>query len=65
MKRFITEYAGYKKAKLIECKTSENEKIIYDNIAVIDKYVNACKCGLVTVDECIYKISSIGNYWSV
>ena len=61
MKRFITEYAGYKKAKLIECMTSENKKTIYDHIATIDKYVSACKCGLVTIDECIYKISSIGN----
>lgn len=64
MKQFITEYAGYKKAKLIECMTSENKKKIYDNMAVIDKYIKACKSGLITVDECMYKISSIDNYWS-
>ena len=53
--RFVYEYAAYKKRE-------QNEKYITENCIdamqkTIDEYVTACECGLISINECMEKLT--------
>ena len=57
-KRFVIEYANYKIDKIFESKTlTDTEKT--DTIKRIDKAVNYCKTGYITIEETMKAISEI------
>lgn len=62
--RFITEYRNY---IIRELKTSDISDITLTALTVLaNKYVSACHAGLITVNECMYKLVTIcsnENVW--
>lgn len=75
--RFLTEYKNFRVRKIKEDLAFRKEYPATNNhnyeidviawyekqIEKIEKYYNAARKGLLTVDECMYKIASVGNYW--
>ena len=74
--RFVSEYKNFRINRLKDDirfyqkhiaysdpeGTKERVAILESQIDRIEKYYSACKCGLVSVDECMYKISEVGSY---
>lgn len=75
--RFLMEYKNFRIKQIrqdisdinnffliTESETDRQNKIttLEKQIDRIEKYYNACKCGLISVNEGMYKISEIGTY---
>jgi hypothetical protein len=75
--RFLIEYKNFRVRKIKEDLAFRKEYPATNNhdyeidviawyedqIEKIEKYYSAARKGLLTVDECMYKIASIGNYF--
>lgn len=74
--RFVSEYKNFRINQLKEdirfrkeYPATSNEQyekeciqILQKQIDRIEKYYSACRCGLITVDECMYEMASVGTY---
>lgn len=75
--RFLMEYKNFRIRQLkqdindiddfilvTESETDRKSRIttLEKQIESIEKYYNACRYGLISVNECMYKISEIGTY---
>lgn len=75
--RFLMEYKNFRIGQIKQdihdinsfILVTESETDRQDRIAIlkkqiesIEKYYAACRCGLISVNECMYKISEIGTY---
>lgn len=58
MKRFITEYANYQKKELKNNSLMQS-KFKNEKLSRIDKIINYCKNGFITIDEAMSEISKI------
>ena len=62
--RFITEYRNYIINDLKRSDISKQTLIVLTVLA--DKYISACHAGLISVNECMYKLVTIcsnENVW--
>lgn len=75
--RFIDEYKNFRIRQIkqdihdinsfilvTESETDRKSRItiLEKQIERIEKYYNACKCGLISVNECMYEFAAIGSY---
>lgn len=75
--RFLTEYKTFRVRQIrqdirdindfilvTESETDRQNKIatLEKQIDRIEKHYSACRCGLITVDECMYEMASVGTY---
>ena len=58
VKRFIKEYANYK-INIISNNDLMIQEIKERKLEDIEKYIEALKRGIITIDECIYQINKI------
>lgn len=56
-KRFITEYRNYLVKGFRECDI--NDDLRNELITLMDKYINACHAGLISINECMLKLTTI------
>lgn len=75
--RFVEEYTNFRKRQLKEDIRFRKEypatddpqyekeciEILQEHINQIDKYYRVCRAGLITVNEYMYSISKVGNYY--
>lgn len=54
--RFVYEYAAYKKRE--QNKKCMTENCIDTMQKTIDEYVIACECGLISINECMEKLTT-------
>lgn len=75
--RFLTEYKTFRVRQIrqdirdindfilvTESETDRQNKIaaLEKQIERIEKYYDACKYGLISVNECMYELAAIGTY---
>ena len=75
--RFLMEYKNFRVSQIrqdihdindfiliTESETDRKSRIsmLERQIDRIEKYYSACRCGLITVDECMYEMASVGSY---
>lgn len=64
MKRFVVEYANEQKRIVKSMRKVYSRACINDMLEVIDKYVSACKRGLITETECM-KMLATGHCFDI